>query len=150
EEVAYLGTPVERIDARRALTLLPLLRPSYVAGALHQPEALDIDVHGLHRGYLRALKGRDGKLIADAEVRSVERGDKLCQRGTPPGAFEGPVVVNAAGGWGDEIAQMAGVRTIGLQPKRRTAFTFDGPPGLGSRALPMCIDVQEQFYFKPE
>ena len=150
EEVANLGSPVERIDARRALALLPLLRPGYVASALHQPEALDIDVHGLHRGYLRALKGRDGKLLCEAEVRSLEPGDKLWHLVTPAGTFEAPVVVNAAGAWADEIAQMAGVRTIGLQPKRRTAFTFDGPPGLGSRALPMCIDVQEQFYFKPE
>jgi D-arginine dehydrogenase len=150
EEVADLGTPVERIDAKRALALLPLLRLGYVAGALYQPEALDIDVHGLHRGYLRALKGCDGRLLCDAEVRGLERGDKLWHLVTPAGAFEAPVVVNAAGAWADEIAQMAGIRTIGLRPKRRTAFTFDGPPGLGSSALPMCIDVQEQYYFKPE
>jgi D-arginine dehydrogenase len=65
-------------------------------------------------------------------------------------AFEAAVVVNAAGAWADEVARMAGIKAIGLQPKRRTAFTFEGPPGLGPGQLPMCIDVEEQFYFKPE
>jgi D-arginine dehydrogenase len=60
------------------------------------------------------------------------------------------VLVNAAGAWADEIAALARVSQVGLQPKRRTAFIFDGPPGLGDRVLPMCIDVEEQFYFKPE
>jgi D-arginine dehydrogenase len=60
------------------------------------------------------------------------------------------VVVNAAGAWADEIAGLAGVKPVGLQPKRRTAFIFDGPPGLGEAVLPMCIDVEETFYFKPE
>ncbi len=54
-EVADLGTPVERIGPEKAMALLPLLRPGYAAGALYQPEGLDIDVHALHRGFLRAL-----------------------------------------------------------------------------------------------
>jgi D-arginine dehydrogenase len=149
-EVAELGTPVERVDARQALTLLPLLRPGYVAGALYQREALDIDVHGLHRGYLRALKRYDGKLLCDAEVRGLQWREGLWHVLTPAGAFEAAVVVNAAGAWADEVARMAGIKAIGLQPKRRTAFTFEGPPGLGPGQLPMCIDVEEQFYFKPE
>jgi D-arginine dehydrogenase len=150
-EVAHLGGPVERLDGAAALALLPLLRPGYAAAALYEPDALDIDVNGLHRGFLRAAAARGGKLLADAEVRQAERRrDGLWQLGTGAGVFAAPVVVNAAGAWADEIARLAGVSLVGLQPKRRTAFIFDGPPGLGDRVLPMCIDVEEQFYFKPE
>ena len=57
-------------------------------------------------------------------------------------------MVDAAGAWGDAIAETAGVAPLGLQPMRRTAFTFD--PGLDITTWPMVIDVAERFYFKPE
>ncbi len=59
-------------------------------------------------------------------------------------------MVNAAGAWCDEIARLAGVAPIGLMPKRRTAITFDGPPGVDLDAWPMVIDIDEGFYFKPD
>jgi D-arginine dehydrogenase len=48
------------------------------------------------------------------------------------------------------VGNLAGAKTIGLVPKRRTAFTFDAPPGLDIGPLPMTIDFDESFYFKPE
>jgi len=53
------------------------------------------------------------------------------------------------------VGAMAGARQVGLVPKRRTAFTFDSPPDLAQRGLkldgmPMLIDFDESFYFKPE
>jgi D-arginine dehydrogenase len=59
-------------------------------------------------------------------------------------------LVNAAGAWADVLGGMAGAAPIGLVPKRRTAFTFDSPPGLELARLPMAIDFDESFYFKPE
>jgi D-arginine dehydrogenase len=154
-EIALVGTAFERLDASGALEMLPLLRPGYAVTALYEADALDIDVHALHRGYLRAASAQGGALRCDAEVRAIARRGELWRLDTSAGIFEAPVVVNAAGAWADEIARLAGVTTVGLQPKRRTAFTFDGPAGDGraetsQRILPMCIDAQEQFYFKPE
>ena len=60
------------------------------------------------------------------------------------------MIVNAAGAWADVIAGLAGVRPLGLLPKRRTAFTVPLPPGLASRHWPMIDDVAEEFYFKPD
>jgi Glycine/D-amino acid oxidases (deaminating) len=113
------------------------------------PTALDIDVHGLHRGFLRAAAARGSRLLCDAEVRRIGRRNGTWQLETGAGAFEAPVVVNAAGAWADEIAGLAGVRPIGLQPKRRTAFTFDGPAGLGDSScrLHRCRGA---VLFKPE
>jgi D-arginine dehydrogenase len=59
-------------------------------------------------------------------------------------------VINAAGAWCDVIAGMAGAAPIGLVPKRRTAFTFDPPAGLDITRLPIVVDMDESFYFKPE
>lgn len=150
QEVAHLGGPVERLDGEAALALLPLLRPGYTAAAVYEPDGLDIDVNGLHRGFLKGAAARGGKLLCGAEVRQITRRDGRWQVGSSAGDFAAPVLVNAAGAWADEIGKLAGVKLIGLQPKRRTAFIFDGPAGLDDRVLPMCIDAEEQFYFKPE
>ena len=58
--------------------------------------------------------------------------------------------MNAAGAWCDQIGGLAGAQAIGLVPKCRTAFTFGAPNGLEMDGLPMVIDADEQFYFKPE
>ncbi|MEH6546555.1 MAG: FAD-binding oxidoreductase, partial [Sneathiella sp.] len=51
--------------------------------------------------------------------------------------------------WVDEIASLAGLQQIGVQPLRRTALTiaFDHPDAAN---WPVVIDVDENFYFKPE
>jgi len=69
---------------------------------------------------------------------------------TPAGRWAAPIVVDAAGAWADEVARLAGVRPVGLIPKRRTAFTIDPPAGLEPSRWPMVIDIDETLYFKPE
>jgi len=57
-------------------------------------------------------------------------------------------VVNAAGPWGDVVAEMAGVAPLGLTPLKRSAFTFD--PKMASGQWPFVIDAAERWYMKPE
>jgi len=45
---------------------------------------------------------------------------------------------------------MAEVEPLALTPFRRTAFTFSPPDGADISGWPMVVDVDEQFYFKPE
>ncbi len=59
-------------------------------------------------------------------------------------------IINAAGAWGDEFARSAGVCGLGLVPKRRTALTIDLPDGIDPSEWPVVVDIEEQFYFKPE
>jgi D-arginine dehydrogenase len=59
-------------------------------------------------------------------------------------------IVNAAGAWADVMGQLAGASPIGLTPKRRSAFTFAVPAGMDGHTWPAVIDVDEQWYFKPD
>jgi len=150
-----LTPTVERLDRAGTLTRAPMLREDYVAGAVWEPDAMDLDVHAIHHGYLRGLKARGGRQVGDAEVRELARHDGLWVARTPAGDFAAPVLVNAAGAWADSLAILAGVRPIGLVPKRRTAVTFDpvfdNPKDAeGLAGWPMVIDVDETFYFKPD
>ena len=150
-----LTPSVQRLDREQALARAPFLREDYVAGAVWEPDAMDLDVHAIHTGYLRGLKARGGRVVTDAGVQAVERRDGLWIATTPAGTFAAPVLVNAAGAWADVLAGMAGVRPVGLVPKRRTAVTFDpvfAEPAhaAGLNDWPMVIDVDEQFYVKPD
>ena len=60
------------------------------------------------------------------------------------------MVVDAAGAWADEVAGLAGVRRLGLTPKRRTAVMLDLPAGTDPAAWPLTADLGESFYFKPD
>jgi D-arginine dehydrogenase len=69
---------------------------------------------------------------------------------TEGGVFDAPLLVNAAGAWCDQVAEMAGVSQIGLRPLRRTAALVDAPAQIDASQWPLTIDIDEEFYFKPD
>jgi D-arginine dehydrogenase len=149
-EMSPLDPTIRLIDGQAARDLVPVLRPDRVAAAILEPEAMDIDVHNLHQGYLRLFRGRGGRVETDAEVISLSRAGGVWNLVTRAGEFAAPVVVNAAGAWADVVAGMAGLPPVGLQPKRRTAMIVPAPPGFHTHHWPMVIDADETGYFKPD
>jgi D-arginine dehydrogenase len=81
---------------------------------------------------------------------SIERRGGDWHVASAAGEVAAPILVNAAGAWGDVVARLAGVAPIGLTPLRRTCVTLPAPAGQDIRHWPMVIDVGEEFYFKPE
>jgi D-arginine dehydrogenase len=139
-----------RLSAAEMIELCPVLRPEFIAGGLLEPASTDIEVHELHQGYLRLFKQRGGTLVTEAEVESLDAADGgwTVQAGSQ--TLHAPVVINAAGAWADAIATLAGVAPIGLQPYRRTAVLVDPPEGAAIEHWPMMIDIDEEFYVKPD
>ena len=150
EECRGLAPYLRLIDGAESLALLPVLRPGYADCAVLDDEAMDMDVHGLHHGYLKAFKATGGTLVTDAEVEGMDRRNGRWSVSTRAGEFTAGAIVNTAGAWADEIARMAGLSPLGLVPKRRTALTFDAPPEMQVNDWPIFIDADEEFYFKPE
>lgn len=141
---------VRRLAPEAARTLCPIIREDYLGAAVLELASADIDVNALHQAYLRRLRARGGELIVRAEVTGLSPVGGVWSLETTAGRFEAPVVVNAAGAWADEIAELAGVRRVGLEPRRRTAVVVDAPAGANLAPWPMVIDIDEQFYFRPE
>jgi D-arginine dehydrogenase len=137
---------VARADA---LALCQALRPDYVEAAFFEGDARDMDVHAIHQGYLRGFRAAGGRLVCDAEVTALGRDGAGWRVETRAGVFTAEVVIDAAGAWADVLARLAGVKPIGLVPKRRTAMTIEQPGG-DFRRWPAVIDVDEQFYWKPD
>jgi D-arginine dehydrogenase len=150
DEIRSSATPTRRLDRRESCALIPVLRADAVLGSIYEPDACDIDVNALHQAYLRDLRRRGGVVRCDAEVTLIEREGSDWRVHAGGAIFTAPVILNAAGAWADTIARIAGVAPIGIEPRRRTAFTFAPPAGVATAAWPAVIGVEEDWYFKPE
>lgn len=143
-------TSVERLNAAAMRDLQPLLRDGYAQEGMLDPAGQDIDVAGLHQGYLRLFRARGGELLTNMTVESLQRHGSDWQLTTPKAVLSAPLVVNAAGAWADELGQLAGAEKIHLTPKRRTAMMIAEPQDFTARNGPITIDIDEGFYLKPD
>jgi D-arginine dehydrogenase len=141
---------VALLDTHAAQALVPVLRSEAVAASLHDDDGSDIDVHTLHQHYLRAAKAAGAQVVCNFDVNRLELTQQQWEASSAALTLRAPVIVNAAGAWADVLGALAGACPLGLQPKRRSAFTFAAPPGLDTRGWPCVVGIDEDFYFKPE
>lgn len=135
------------ITAEEAVERVPALHAEQLVGAVWEPDAADMDVAAIHQAYVRRLRSNGGTIATSREVTDLAAGPPW-RVVTPEGTCEAGQVVNAAGAWGDVIAGLAGLRPVGLVPKRRTAFMVTAPPD--SAEWPLVTDAEHSFYFKPD
>ncbi|SOE16510.1 D-arginine dehydrogenase [Hoeflea halophila] len=149
---AYLdgSDGLERVSPQQALELVPILRQETIAAAAIEWDAQDIDVDRMLQGFARRLRNLGGSIITGAGVQSIVRRDGVWTVATPAGEFSAPVLINAAGGWADHVAQMAGVHTLGLAPLRRSAVLIPAPDGHDITRWPLFANAGDQWYAKPE
>jgi D-arginine dehydrogenase len=141
---------LERLDAAGVHALCPLLREDATHGIADR-NGIRLDPHALLQGNLRELRRRGGELHTGQRVAAITRAEGAWTVTTGKGdRFSAPILVNGAGAWADEMARLAGVRPLGLQPKRRTIITFDAPSGAKLDALPFAKTVGDELYFAPE
>lgn len=141
---------LERLDARGVHELCPMLKADAVHGIADR-EGIRLDPHALLQGNLRQLRANGGDLHTGERVAAIERVGSAWSVTSEKGVrYSAPVMVNAAGSWADEIARLANVVGMGLEPKRRTIITFDAPPGTQLNGLPFAKTVGDELYFAPE
>ncbi len=144
------GAGLIELGEKEAQRYFPVLKPGYAKRAFLDPNTGDIDVDLLHRGYLRWLKERGGKLALNAEAQNITRQGAHWHITTPQGLVTAPTIVNASGAWGDVVANRAGVKPIGLVPKRRSIGVIPLPNRTGANDWPMVSDTGETWYAKPQ
>ena len=141
-------TGVSLIGAAEITELNPLLRPGLFDEAAYDERALDLDVAGLHHSYLRAFKARGGVVNTRSALLEATRINGIWRVRTANGDLSAPLLVNAAGAWGDHVATACGVQPVGLEPRRRSIF--QSVPKEPVPHFPFTITVDETFYLKPE
>jgi D-arginine dehydrogenase len=156
EQLLATGATIHAITADAVTARVPCVRREGLIGALEEPDAKDVDVHMLLQGFVRGAKQSGVVFQYQASVRQAKREDDVWHVTLSDGSTViAKVVVDAAGAWGQHVADVFGATQIGLQPKRRTAFTFKIEDSAeqsypGAQSWPAVVSVDESFYFKPD
>lgn len=143
------GIALRRLDRQAAVALVPGLKEGW-GEALLETSTCDIDVGALHAHYLAAARRHGATTLTRAGLVEAARVHGAWNLRLADGRVaSSALLVNAAGAWADDVARLAGVRPIGIQPLRRTMAQVR----LGrdvSPAMPLVLGIDGSFYFKPE
>jgi D-arginine dehydrogenase len=139
---------LEQISVEEIAQRLPGVRAGWSTG-LWEPDCSDIDVAALHAAYLRSAKRKGVALQCTARLESAHFRAGAWDVQTSMGLHRAKLLVNAAGAWADDVATRCSVKSIGIQPYRRTIAQLAISP-LAPPDLPLVIGLDESFYFKPE
>jgi len=149
EELLEDSTGHEEISVADALKLVPVLQSSSISRVAMETDAHDIDVDRLLQAFRRRLKRDGGTVELNALVTGLAYKAGLWQVTTSAGEISAPILVNAAGAWGDHIAALAQVSAVGLLPCRRSAALLPAPDVPGFLHWPLFASVRENWYARP-
>lgn len=148
-QFAPKGVELVRMGKEALAARLEGLRPEWCE-AVWQPECADIDVAQLHADYLATARKTGAQLEVRAQLASARKSRKGWSLSTIDGrSFAAKRLINAAGAWADNVAEMAGVKPLGIRPYRRTVAQLQTAPAPAS-TMPLVLDISGNFYFKPE
>lgn len=139
----------EPIDVAEAKDLVPILDLTKVDRAAAHMAAQDIDTDRLIQFYAKALRAADGQIVTGTDVTKITRTMAGWQVHADQ-VYEARHVVNAAGAWADQVAVLAGIPPIGLQPLRRSMARIPAPADHDVSRWPMFFGPGEDWYAKPD
>lgn len=138
------------LDATRLTEKVPILDTNVLVSGAVDKTGGDLDVDAILQGFLRQFRSGGGELCLDTKVVQLKRTNDMWIVRTENAEYKSATVVNAAGAWADSIAESAGLAGLGIKPLRRTVVLVDAPEGTDISDWPLTIDIDEQFYFKPD
>lgn len=147
-ELQPLLPSLREIGSEEIVEVCDAVRPSTVSSGMLEPDAMELDVDLIASAFRREAKGTGVSILLDQRATTATHTAGLWEVTTDIDTHIAPIVVNAAGAWGDEVAAMAGVAPIGLAPLKRSVFLFD--PQRDATNWPLLVDTGERWYLKPE
>ena len=147
-DFARSGVALEKLDVSGVSPHISGLRPRW-SEALWEPDCCDIDVGGLHAGYLKIARKNGVQLLCNAKLTGARFAGGQWSISAGGGQYTARILVDAAGAWADVVAEIAGIKPIGIIPYRRTIMQLAVEPAV-SPDLPLVVGLDGSFYFKPE
>ncbi len=140
---------MHRLTMAEAQAMVPLLDANHITEVAFHAEAYDVDTDAALTRFTRMITASGGKVLTKSPASAINRTGQGWQV-TAGEVFEARILVNAAGAWSDQIAQMAGMPGIGLQPMRRSIARVAAPEAHDVSKWPMLFGPGETWYAKPD
>ncbi len=150
----YMGLDQEFISIEEAALRHPLIDPKHYIAALWDPLDGDVDPSGVTYAYAKAAKVHGAQYFTHTPaIETIQQKDGSWNVTTPNGMINAEMIVNAAGLWARESAQMAGIH-MPVQPMEHHYLITDEIPEIATRnpedRLPAGIDYEANIYFRQE
>jgi len=149
-EAESAGFGMAELSVAEAFKRLPILDPKQVAFVAARDDVFDLDTDRLLQCCAKTARQHGAEIVSNARVASITKRSHGWDVITDAGRFQAEIVINAAGAWADEVAKLAGVAPLGIQPYRRSMARLPAPQGLDVRDWPFTISVGERWYAKPD
>ncbi|MCD2204599.1 NAD(P)/FAD-dependent oxidoreductase [Halobacterium sp. KA-6] len=145
-----LGVESEFVSPERASEICPELHADRFLGGAYSPNDGIADPHlGLQAFSIAANEaGVDIRTGVEVTDITLDGNGSVTGVETSKGSIEVDTVVNAAGPWAAEIAEMAGLN-VPVTPKRRKLVIVD-PETPVPESTPFTIDADRSVHFRPE
>ncbi|HEX3086045.1 MAG TPA: FAD-binding oxidoreductase [Pyrinomonadaceae bacterium] len=145
----YGVTNVEWVEPDDIVKMVPQLRVDDILGGTFCPTDGFVDPHSVMMGFMLNAREKGARLWLDTTVNGIEvENDRIKTVNTSRGSISTKVVVNAAGAWAAQIAEMAGAE-LPVEPLRRQLVPTEPFDQLPQR-FPMVIDMSTGFHFRRE
>jgi 4-methylaminobutanoate oxidase (formaldehyde-forming) len=143
-----MGLDVELISPEEATRLNPFLRATGVVAAMRIGDDRYFDPSQIAIGFARAAAARGAEVLPKTNVLAVNiDAGKVTGVTTANATIEAPIVVDAAGAWTRQVAEVSGLR-VPLVPTRQQLIVTE--PVEGARAdLPMIRIMDAAVYMRP-
>lgn len=141
---------LDPITVQEAQSLIPILDAQKIDRAAYHADAWDIDTDKLVQTFAKMARANGGQIITKAPVTDIKKTSAGWTVTTPKDIYEAKILVNAAGAWVDQIAQMAGITPLGFTPLRRSMARIPAPGGHDVSGWPMLFGPGENWYAKPD
>lgn len=129
--------------------LEPRLRTDDLTAGCFEPEAGYADPVATTQGFAGAARDGGARIMEETAVEGITlAGDRVAGVRTTRGEIATPVVVNAAGAWGDRVGRLAGV-AIPLAVCRHKINLF-ARPATAAASHPLVYDFVKNIYTRPE
>ena len=144
---------VELVSREDIAKIVPQLRVDDVLGGTFCPTDGFVDPHSVMMGFMLNAREKGVRLWLGTQVTGIETepagpARRITGVRTTRGLISTPVVVNAAGPWAAQVAQMARV-DLPVTPLRRQLVPTEPFSQLPKR-FPMVIDMSTGFHFRRE
>lgn len=148
----FYGMNFHEIDRAEAERLHPLVDFDGIRCVMFEPDGGNVDPSGVTNAYAIGARQRGAEIHRFTPVTAtVPQPDGTWIVATPKGNIHTEWVINAAGLWGREVAQLAGI-TLPLLPTEHQYFVTETIPRIAAldRRLPSVADRDGEYYLRQE
>ena len=147
-----LGLDYELVTPAEIKAKYPLLNVSDLEGGAWDPEEGYVDPYSVTMGLAAGARKYGGRILRNTQVEGITRLPSGHWRITAgESAFECEIIVNCAGFWAREVAEMVGV-TLPITNMEHHYLITESMPEIEALdfELPMIRDTDSQFYLRQE